>query len=136
MAHTRRSSSLSQLAGSSTPPKTLAQVLSESLGWMARAVEEFTLAAFGGVRALGEWLKADLASSNAAVRNAAIGLAGAAHRQLGAGLGEMLRPHVKPALMSALDDAFAKHPQQEVILLRTPWHSVPATAQAWPPLSP
>ena len=62
----------------------------------------------------------DLASSNAAIRNSAIGLLGVAHRQLGAGLADMLRPHVKPALMSALDDTFAKNPQQEVLLSPRP----------------
>ena len=64
--------------------------------------------------AISSWLaQDDLASSNAAIRNAAIGLLSVAHRQLGAGLADMLRPHVKPALMSALDDAFANNPQQE-----------------------
>ena len=92
---------------------TPAQVLGESLAWMARAVEEFGLPQLD-VRLLLEWLKADLASTNAGVRNAATALAGVCHRQLGPGLAGQLREHVKPALMAALEDTFAANPQQAV----------------------
>lgn len=88
-------------------------MLGESLAWMARAVEEFGLPQLD-VRLLLEWLKADLASTNAGVRNAATALAGVCHRQLGAGLAGQLREHVKPALMAALEDTFAANPQQAV----------------------
>ena len=80
---------------------------------MGTAVEDFGLGACD-VPALISWLKADLASSNAPVRNAAIGLLAVCHRQLGPGLAAMLRADVKPALMTTLEDAFAKNPQQPV----------------------
>ena len=57
---------------------------------------------------------ADLVSRDAAVRNAAIALLATAHRQLGPGLADMVRPDVKPALMASLDEAFARNPQQQV----------------------
>lgn len=88
-------------------------MLSESLAWMGHAVEGFGLAHLD-VRLLLEWLKADLGSTNAGVRNAATALAGVCHRQLGPGLAGQLREHVKPALMSALEDTFAANPQQPV----------------------
>lgn len=59
-------------------------------------------------------VQADLASTNAAVRNAAIQVAATCHRQLGTGLAAMLRSDVKPALMTALEDAFKSHPQAQV----------------------
>ncbi|KAK9818850.1 hypothetical protein WJX81_005118, partial [Elliptochloris bilobata] len=93
------------------------KVLSESLAWMGRAAEDFGLAQLD-VRLLLEWLKADLASTNAGVRNAATGLAGVCHRQLGPGLAGQLREHVKPALMAALEDAFLANPQQAVVPTR------------------
>ena len=89
------------------------QVLSESLMWMGTAVEEFGLGPFD-VKALIEWAKADLASSNAGVRNATIHLLSICHKQLGPGLADMLRSDVKPALMTALEDSFKKNPQQQV----------------------
>ena len=86
------------------------QVLSETLLWMAGVIEDFGLAALD-VRALLDWTKADLGSANTAVRNAATACLAAAHRQLGPGLATMLRPDVKPALMSQLEDSFAANPQ-------------------------
>ena len=90
-----------------------AQVLSESLAWMARAVEEFGVPQLD-MRLLMEWLRANLASTNAGVRNAASALAGVCHQQLGPGLAGQLREHVKPALMAALEETFAANPQQAV----------------------
>lgn len=89
------------------------QVLSESLLWMAVAVEEFGLVAFN-VTALIGWAKEDLGSTNAAIRNATIALLATCYKQLGAGLADMLRADVKPALMTALEDAFKRNPQQQV----------------------
>lgn len=82
---------------------------------MATAVDEFGLRTID-VKALIENMKADLASSNVTVRNAAINLLSIAHKQLGAGLADMLRPDVKPALMTALEDAFKRNPQEQVPL--------------------
>ena len=61
-------------------------------------------------------LQGDLASTNAAVRNAAINLMATCHKQLGPGLAAMIRSDVKPALMTALEDAFKSNPQQQVTL--------------------
>ena len=91
----------------------LLQVLSESISWMATAVEEFGLAVMPRP-ALIDWMKADLASSNAAIRNAAINFLGVCHRQMGPGLADLLRSDVKPALMTALEECFSKNPQQSV----------------------
>jgi len=98
-------------AAPTAAPRRAAQVLSESLAWVGRAVEEFGLGALD-VRLLLEWLKADLGSANAGVRNAATALAGVGHRQLGPGLAGLLREHVKPALMAALEETFAANPQR------------------------
>ena len=84
-------------------------MLTETLGWMTETVEEFGLGALD-VRLLIEWMKADLGSSNAGVRNGAIALLGAMHRQLGPGLAPMLSQHVKPALMTTLDATFKANP--------------------------
>ena len=61
-------------------------------------------------------LQGDLASTNAAVRNAAINLMATCHKQLGPGLAAMIRSDVKPALMTALEDSFKSNPQQQVTL--------------------
>ncbi|KAL0039701.1 hypothetical protein WJX77_005628 [Trebouxia sp. C0004] len=90
------------------------KVLSESINWMATAVEEFGLGTLD-VKALIDNMKVDLASSNATIRNAAISLLTVAHKQLGPGLADMLRSDVKPALMTALEDAFKRNPQEQVM---------------------
>ena len=94
----------------------LLQVLSESINWMATAVEEFGLGTLD-VKALIDNMKLDLASTNATIRNAAISLLTVAHKQLGPGLADTLRSDVKPALMTALEDAFKRNPQEQVCLL-------------------
>ena len=81
---------------------------------MGTAVEAFGLAALD-VKLLIDWMKADLASSNAGVRNAAIALLGTAHRQLGPGLAPMLSQHVKPALMTTLEATFKANPVAQVL---------------------
>jgi hypothetical protein len=82
---------------------------------MGEAAGEFGLPCLD-VRALIEWARADLGSSNAGVRNGAIALLAAMHRQLGASLAPMLSAHVKPALMTTLDAAFKANPQTQVRL--------------------
>ena len=89
------------------------QVLSESITWMATAVEEFGLGTID-VKALIDNMKVDLASTNATIKNAAINLLSVAHKQLGSGLADMLRSDVKPALMTALEDVFKRNPQEQV----------------------
>ena len=89
------------------------QVLSEALGWMSRAVEEFGLVAFNTQVLLG-WAKEDLANTNAPVRNAAVALLATCHRQLGPGLAALVQNDVKPAQWSILEEAFAANPQQQV----------------------
>lgn len=79
---------------------------------MATAVEEFGLGAID-VKALIDNMKLDLASTNAIIRNAAINLLSVSHKQLGPGLADMLRSDVKPALMTALEDAFKRNPQEQ-----------------------
>lgn len=59
-------------------------------------------------------LQADLASTNAAVKIAATHLMATCHRQLGPDLAAMIRNNVKPALMTALEDAFKKNPKTQV----------------------
>lgn len=80
---------------------------------MATAVEAFGLGALD-VKLLIEWMRTDLGSANAGVRNAAIALLGTAHVQLGPGLAPMLSQHVKPALMATLEAAFKANPVAQV----------------------
>ena len=91
----------------------LLQVLNEALVWMAKAIEEFGLSSLD-VKLLIDWMIADLGSSNVGVRNAATSLLGTAHKQLGPGLVPMLSQHVKPALMTSLNDAFKANPLTKV----------------------
>ena len=91
----------------------VAQVLSESLGWMAKTVADFGLGALN-VKTLVDWMKADMGSTNTAVRAGATALLVAMHVQLGPGLADMLRGSVKPAQMTALEEAFRTSPQQQV----------------------
>ena len=101
------------------------QVLTETLAWMAETVEEFGLGMLD-VKLLIEWMKADLGSSNAGVRNGAITLLGAMHRQLGPGLAPMLSQHVKPALMTTLDATFKANPPTQARTLAAPVAPLPA----------
>lgn len=55
------------------------QVQSEAINWIARAITEFGIAGCD-VKALIDWAKEDLGSSNASVRNAAIQMLGVMHR--------------------------------------------------------
>ena len=80
---------------------------------MASAVEEFGLGTVD-VKTLIDNMKVDLSSTNATIRNAGINLLSTAHKQLGPGLADMLRSDVKPALMTALEDAFKRNPQEQV----------------------
>ncbi|KAJ9516595.1 hypothetical protein QJQ45_015220 [Haematococcus lacustris] len=84
------------------------KILSEVLNWVAQATAEFGLGSMN-VKALIDWAKEDLASTNAGVRNSAIHLLGVMHRFLGPPLGDMIRADVKPALMAAIDGEFAKN---------------------------
>ncbi|GFH15506.1 protein MOR1 [Haematococcus lacustris] len=86
------------------------KILSEVLNWVAQATAEFGLGSMN-VKALIDWAKEDLASTNAGVRNSAIHLLGVMHRFLGPPLGDMIRADVKPALMAAIDGEFAKNPK-------------------------
>ncbi len=61
-------------------------------------------------------MQADLASTNAAVKNAATHLMATCHKQLGPDLAAMIRNNVKPALMTALEEAFKKNPRTQVPL--------------------
>lgn len=80
---------------------------------MTRTMEEFTLVAFD-VSVLLSWAKADLASTQAPVRNAAVQLLATCHKQLGPGLAPLVQSDLKPAQWTILEDAFAKNPQQQV----------------------
>ena len=89
------------------------QILQEALGWMTKAVQEFGLAAMS-VPTLISWAKEDLGSPNAAIRTAATQLLATMHRQLGPGLGDLVKPDVKPALWVGIEDAFKSNPQEKV----------------------
>ena len=81
---------------------------------MSRTVDDFGLGIVAVPPLLG-WAKEDLGSTNAAIRNSAIALMATCHKQLGPGLVAMLKADVKPALMSALEDAFKANPQQQAL---------------------
>ena len=82
---------------------------------MAKAVQEFGLAAMTVPTLIG-WAKEDLASPNAGVRAAATQLLATMHAQLGPGLADLVKPDVKPALWTGLEEAFKANPQQQVSL--------------------
>lgn len=86
------------------------KVLSESLLWIAGAVEGFGIAALD-VKQLVEWVKGDLASTAPATRAAATALLVAMHRQLGAGVVPMVAEHVKPALWATVEAELSKNPR-------------------------
>lgn len=86
------------------------KILSEALNFTSSAVQEFGLQAMN-VKLLLDWVKEDLGSTNAGVRNSAINLLGVMHGFLGPVLGDMVRNDVKPALMTAIEGEFAKNPQ-------------------------
>lgn len=88
-------------------------MLSEALGWMATAIQEFGLKQLD-VKQLIEWMKVDVNSTSAPVRTAAIALLGVTHRQLGPGLDPLLSQSVKPALMQTLRDTFKANPVEQV----------------------
>ena len=86
------------------------KVLSESLTWIATAVEEFGLVNMDLGALLG-WLVADLGSPNAPVRNQAMAVLGRCHVQVGGGLLAQLSESLKPAQVTALEEIFRKSPQ-------------------------
>jgi hypothetical protein len=59
-------------------------------------------------------VQGDLGSTNAGVRNAATLLMATCHKQLGPDLAAMIRNDIKPALMTALEEAFKKNPRTQV----------------------
>ncbi|GAX77872.1 hypothetical protein CEUSTIGMA_g5314.t1 [Chlamydomonas eustigma] len=88
------------------------KILSECLMLIGQIIEDFGISQLP-VKNLLEWAKEDLGSANAGVRNAVIQMLGVMHRFLGPPLGDMIRPDVKPALMTAIDNEFSKNPKRD-----------------------
>ena len=86
------------------------KVLCDVLGWMGSALQEFGGQCIDTAKLVG-WLRIDLQSTNAAVRNAATGVLGILHRFHGGSIRRFLTD-VKPALMSSIDLAFSKYPYE------------------------
>jgi cytoskeleton-associated protein 5 len=84
------------------------KVLSESLAWIAAAVDDFGLGAME-LGALLAWTTAALASPTAPVRNQAMAVLGRCHAQVGGGLLAQLDT-LKPAQLTALEEIFRKNP--------------------------
>lgn len=100
---------------------TLAQldISTNRMAWNSGGNQNLKAVKLGGL--MFRFLQADLASTNAPVRNAATHLAATCHKQLGAGMAAMLRNDIKPALMTALEEAFRANPQQQVaVLVKSP----------------
>lgn len=96
------------------------QVLAETINWMTKATQEFGLGVMN-TKNLIDWIQVDAASTNPAVRNAAVALAGCLHSFVGPALGEMLQSGVKPAQMTTIQQAFDKNPQlTDFVPARTP----------------
>lgn len=93
------------------------KVLAEALGWMAEAIPDFGLAVMD-VRGIIEWMKADLGSANAPVRNRAMEVLGKCHAQLGPSLVDFLEG-LKPAQLMALEEHFRQNPKAQVVPTRT-----------------
>lgn len=77
---------------------------------MTRAIDEFGLGIMN-TKNLINYVLVNAASTNPAVKNAAVGLAGCMHKFVGPALGEMLQSGVKPAQMTTIQQAFEKNPQ-------------------------
>ncbi|PRW20522.1 microtubule associated isoform A [Chlorella sorokiniana] len=92
------------------------KVLAEALGWIAEAVPEFGLGACD-VKAIIEWMKADLGSPNAPVRTKAMEVLGKCHAQLGPSLVDFLEG-LKPAQLMALEEHFRQNPLTQVVPTR------------------
>lgn len=86
------------------------KVLCEVLVWIADVLQDFGVQCID-IRQLLDWLKSDLQSTNAAVRNAAVNTLGILHTYHGASLRSFLSD-VKPALMASIDLAFTKYPYE------------------------
>lgn len=87
------------------------KVLSESLNWMKKACEEFGLGPWIDVKVVIDWVVADLGTTIPAVKTAAVSFIGSLHKFLGPPLADMIRPNVKPALMTNVEEEFGKNPQ-------------------------
>uniref|UniRef100_A0A061RZH6 Cytoskeleton-associated protein 5 n=1 Tax=Tetraselmis sp. GSL018 TaxID=582737 RepID=A0A061RZH6_9CHLO len=83
------------------------KVHSESLEWINTTVLEFGLSVCG--KNLVDMAKSSLASPNAAVRSSATKLVATMHRYLGPGLIDVLKPDLKPALLSAIETEIASN---------------------------
>lgn len=92
------------------------KVLAEALGWIAEAVPEFGLGACD-VKAIIDWMKADLGSPNAPVRTKAMEVLGKCHAQLGPSLVDFLEG-LKPAQLMALEEHFRQNPLTQVVPTR------------------
>jgi cytoskeleton-associated protein 5 len=82
----------------------------EALTWVAAAFEGFGAQAMDVPAALG-WAKAGLGAATPAVKTAAVALLGTMHAFLGPALADMVRPDVKPALMTTLEAEFERRPK-------------------------
>jgi len=88
------------------------KVLSEGLNWMTHAIQEFGLGPWLDARTVINWVVAELGNTVPAVRNAAVGLIGSLHKFIGPPLADMIRPNVKPALMTTIEAEFNKNPHE------------------------
>jgi cytoskeleton-associated protein 5 len=86
------------------------KVLAESLFWIGNTIDQFGYAEIDNKGSISAWMKDDLGSSNAAVRAQALNLLGICHSQVGQGPFQSLIDSLKPALVTSLQESFAKKP--------------------------
>ncbi|WPT11227.1 Protein MOR1 [Picochlorum sp. SENEW3] len=86
------------------------KVLSESLSWMANTIDQFGYKEIDNQGSVLAWMRDDLGSANAPVRSQAIALLGVCHSQVGSGPFQGLLESLKPALVTSIQEMFAKKP--------------------------
>lgn len=86
------------------------KVLAECLSWISNTIDQFGYKEIDNQGSLVAWMRDDLGSANAPVRSQAIALLGVCHSQVGSGPFQVLIESLKPALVTSIQDMFAKKP--------------------------
>ena len=86
------------------------KVMSECLFWMTKTIELFGYNQIDNGGSIAVWMNEDLGSSNPSVKSQALALLGECHAQVGPDPFQSLMNTLKPALVTSLQETFAKKP--------------------------
>jgi cytoskeleton-associated protein 5 len=86
------------------------KVMSECLLWMTKTIEQFGYSQIDNGGSIVTWMNEDLGSSNPSVKAQALALLGECHAQVGPNPFKSLNNTLKPALVTSLQEMFAKRP--------------------------